>query len=43
LANLLWLQGHRKEALAMIKRLGLKNPEKSAYFAAQIKKLKKKR
>ena len=43
LANLLWLQGHRKKAIKMFGDLGLKMPEKKAYFAAQIEKLKKKK
>jgi len=44
LANLLWVQGHRKKALKMYKKLyksALNNSEKKTYFAARIKKLKK--
>ena len=43
LANLLWIQGHHKTAIKMLKKLGLKNRDKKRYFASQIKKLKKKR
>lgn len=42
LANLLWLQGHKKKAIRMFEDLSLKMPEKKAYFASQIVKLKKK-
>jgi tetratricopeptide (TPR) repeat protein len=41
LARLYWRQGHREKALAMYERLILLFPEKSAYFAAEIEKLKK--
>lgn len=40
LADLLVLQGKKKKAIKMYKQLSLKFPEKSAYFAAQIEKLK---
>ena len=40
LAELLTAQGHYNQAIAMYEKLQLKNPEKSAYFAAQIQKLK---
>jgi len=41
LARLFWLQGHKEKSLAMYQRLSLLFPEKSAYFAAEIDKLKK--
>lgn len=41
LARLLAKQGHRDKAIAMYERLYLVYPEKSAYFAAEIDKLKK--
>jgi len=41
LARLYVRQGFRDKAIAMYKRLGLAFPEKSAYFAAEIEKLKK--
>lgn len=41
LARLLAKQGHRDKAIAMYERLYLVFPEKSAYFAAEIEKLKK--
>ena len=41
LARLLARQGHRDKAIVMYERLGLSFPEKSAYFAAEIEKLKK--
>lgn len=40
LAGLLALQGHKEKAIAMYEKLKLQIPEKSAYFAAQIEKLK---
>jgi len=40
LAQLLQKQGHLKEAIEMYEKLSLINPEKSAYFAALIEKLK---
>ncbi|HHJ49310.1 MAG TPA: hypothetical protein ENJ88_00205 [Phaeodactylibacter sp.] len=43
LAKLLAHQGHIKKAVAMYELLRLQNPEKSAYFAAQIESLKNKR
>jgi len=39
LANLLVSQGKNKKAIKMYEQLSLKFPEKSAYFAAQIRKL----
>ena len=42
LADILAHQGHYKKAKSMYKALSLKNPEKSAYFARKLKKLKKK-
>lgn len=41
LARLLVKQGHRDKAIVMYERLRLSFPEKSAYFAAEIEKLKK--
>lgn len=41
LARLLAKQGYREKAIAMYERLCLAVPEKSAYFAAEIEKLKK--
>jgi hypothetical protein len=41
LAKLYAKQGYREKAIAMYERLGLAFPEKSAYFAAEIDKLKK--
>jgi hypothetical protein len=41
LAKLLVKQGHREKAADMYERLRLAFPEKSAYFAAEIEKLKK--
>jgi hypothetical protein len=41
LAKLLAEQGHRDKAIAMLERMRLDFPEKSAYFAAEINKLKK--
>lgn len=41
LARLLAKQGHRDKAIAMYERLYLVYPEKSAFFAAEIEKLKK--
>ncbi len=41
LAKLYAKQGYREKAIAMYERLGLVFPEKSAYFAAEIDKLKK--
>ena len=41
LARLYAQQGYRDKAIAMYMRLGLAFPEKSAYFAAEIEKLKK--
>ena len=41
LARLLVKQGYREKAINMYERLGLAFPEKSAYFAAEIEKLKK--
>jgi len=41
LADLLAKQGHHQQATEMYERLGLIFPEKSAYFAQKIKKLKK--
>ncbi len=41
LAKLYAKQGYREKAIAMYDRLGLAFPEKSAYFAAEIDKLKK--
>jgi hypothetical protein len=40
LAKLLAKQGHRERAISMYERLRLAFPEKSAYFAAEIEKLK---
>ena len=40
LARLLADQGHREKAVAMLERMRLDFPEKSAYFAAEINKLK---
>ncbi len=40
LANILARQGKYERAIKMYEQLILKNPEKSAYFAAQIQKLK---
>jgi len=40
LAKLLAEQGHRDKAIAMLERMRLDFPEKSAYFAAEINKLK---
>ena len=41
LARLLAKQGYREKAIVMYERLRLAFPEKSAYFAAEIEKLKK--
>lgn len=41
LARLYVRQGYREKAIAMYERLGLAFPQKSAYFAAEIEKLKK--
>lgn len=41
-ADLLAKQGHIKEASKMYKHLSLRYPEKSSYFAAKLKNLKKK-
>ncbi len=41
LAHLLAKQGHKKKAIRMYKRLSLIIPEKSVFFASQIKALKK--
>jgi hypothetical protein len=41
LAKLYAKQGYREKAISMYERLGLAFPEKSAYFAAEIEKLKK--
>lgn len=41
LARLLVQQGHKEKAIHMYQRLSLAFPEKSAYFAAEIDKLKK--
>ena len=41
LAKLYGKQGYKEKAIAMYERLGLVFPEKSAYFAAEIDKLKK--
>ncbi len=40
LANIILQQGHKQKALEMYEKLILKNPEKSAYFAALIEKIK---
>jgi hypothetical protein len=40
LANILALQGHKKQAKAMYEKLCLQFPEKSDYFAAKIEKLR---
>jgi hypothetical protein len=40
LANILALQGHKKQATAMFEKLRLFFPEKSDYFAAKIEKLR---
>jgi hypothetical protein len=40
LANILALQGHKKQAKAMYEKLCLQFPEKSGYFAAKIEKLR---
>ena len=40
LADLLAKQGHHKKAISMYEKLSLIFPEKRAYFAAQIKKIK---
>lgn len=42
LAKLMAMQGKYKKALKIYKNLGLKFPEKSAYFAAQIEEIKSK-
>ena len=42
LADILAMQGHAKKAKKMYKQLSLIFPEKSSFFAAKIKKLKKK-
>lgn len=42
LAKLMAMQGKYKKALKIYKNLGLKYPEKSAYFAAQIEEIKSK-
>ena len=41
LAQIYSMQGHYKEAIEMYKKLSLKNPKKSAYFAEIIENLKK--
>jgi hypothetical protein len=41
LARLVAAQGKREEAIKIYQQLMLKNPQKSAYFAAQIEKLRK--
>jgi hypothetical protein len=41
LARLLVQQGYKEKAINMYQRLSLAFPEKSAYFAAEIDKLKK--
>ncbi len=41
-AGILERQGHFDKAIAMYEKLGLQYPEKSSFFAAKIKKLKKK-
>ncbi len=40
LAKVLASQGHKDQAIAMYEKLSLKNPEKRAYFADEIEKLK---
>lgn len=40
LAEILYEQGHYKKAISIYERLSLKFPDKSAYFAVQIKKIK---
>ncbi|MCB0521490.1 MAG: hypothetical protein H6577_25600 [Lewinellaceae bacterium] len=41
LATVLAMQGHNEKAIAMYERLSLQYPEKSSFFAAKIKELKK--
>jgi hypothetical protein len=41
LAAVLAMQGHKEKAIAMYERLSLQYPEKSSFFAAKIKELKK--
>lgn len=43
LAKLYWRQGKREKAILAFKKLALKFPEKSAYFASQIEKIQKER
>jgi hypothetical protein len=42
LAKIMLMQGKINESIAMYEQLGLKYPEKSNYFAAQIELIKKK-
>ena len=42
LANILIKQGKEEKAIELFGKLILKNPQKKAYFASQIEKLKKK-
>ena len=41
MAKILWKQGETADAIAMYEKLSLIFPEKSDYFAVQIKKIKR--